>query len=327
MNEPVDIGAVIAKIRPYGALVPEHVFAPLLLKGKDTRDLLHRLSTNDVRELHPDVPVGTVLVNERGRIIDWVECVLLPEGLCVLCHAPARATVKEWIEKFIFSEDVEIAATTSSLSVHSLILPYRVSTPEGTERVDSLTQIGLDAPSWETRFGPFPMLRVLAGPTAALTDAFTILRQQGVAELTSSEYQAIRVAAKVPSNPEELNDGHNPLESGLRSNISFTKGCYIGQEVIARLDSYDKVRKELVLLEVADANVAVGATVLAEGREAGSITSIGGRIGSGRGLMVMGYLDRGIVGTGGGLAISTASGSVSVAVAQPEIDFIGGSGG
>jgi folate-binding protein YgfZ len=54
-----------------------------------------------------------------------------------------------------------------------------------------------------------------------------------------------RVLNKVPKNPNEINDNYNPHEAGLLKDVSFSKGCYIGQEVIARLDTYDKVQKDL----------------------------------------------------------------------------------
>jgi folate-binding protein YgfZ len=54
-----------------------------------------------------------------------------------------------------------------------------------------------------------------------------------------------RVINKVPKKPNEINDNFNPHEAGLIHEVSFTKGCYIGQEVIARLHTYDKVQKNI----------------------------------------------------------------------------------
>ncbi len=57
---------------------------------------------------------------------------------------------------------------------------------------------------------------------------------------------AYKIENGIPSDPNELNDLYNPHEAKLIDLVDFKKGCYIGQEVIARLDTYDKVQKHLV---------------------------------------------------------------------------------
>ena len=72
-----------------------------------------------------------------------------------------------------------------------------------------------------------------------------------------------------------MGEPYNPLEVGLIGAIDFTKGCYIGQEVIARLDSYDKVQRYLSVLRFsAGAAVIVGTPLYQEGRQAGTVTSL-----------------------------------------------------
>jgi folate-binding protein YgfZ len=58
--------------------------------------------------------------------------------------------------------------------------------------------------------------------------------------------EMVRIEQGVPVQGNELNEDANPLEAGLLDHISFNKGCYIGQEVVARLDTYDKVQRKLV---------------------------------------------------------------------------------
>lgn len=63
-------------------------------------------------------------------------------------------------------------------------------------------------------------------------------------------YNLLRIEAGIPLAPSELNEKHNPLETTLVQAVSWTKGCYIGQEVIARLDTYDKVQRHLMGIEI-----------------------------------------------------------------------------
>jgi folate-binding protein YgfZ len=71
-----------------------------------------------------------------------------------------------------------------------------------------------------------------------------------------------------------MGDDYNPLEAGLIGSIDFAKGCYIGQEVIARLDTYQKVQKRLVKLSFeAGSSVSPGTSLKQEGRVVGKVTS------------------------------------------------------
>ncbi len=65
-------------------------------------------------------------------------------------------------------------------------------------------------------------------------------------KITQSEYETLRIEYGIPKFGKEMTNETNPLECGLEKYVSFTKGCYIGQEVIARLDTYDKISKHMV---------------------------------------------------------------------------------
>jgi folate-binding protein YgfZ len=94
----------------------------------------------------------------------------------------------------------------------------------------------------------------------------------------------------VPEYGREISEAYNPLEAGLIGSIDFAKGCYIGQEVIARLDTYQKIQKHLVRLEFsADATVSEGAVLTNAGQEVGKITSVT-NIPTGLGLVGMAYI-------------------------------------
>ncbi len=92
----------------------------------------------------------------------------------------------------------------------------------------------------------------------------------------ADEIETLRVLAGVPAYGHELTELFNPLELGLRSAVSFTKGCYVGQEVIARLDSYGKVQRELVSLDLrgSTSEARVGDDLVVAGESVGALTSI-----------------------------------------------------
>ncbi len=88
-----------------------------------------------------------------------------------------------------------------------------------------------------------------------------------------SLYQDLRIRAGYPAASAEIGEEHIPLEAGLKSAISFTKGCYIGQEIIARMESRGQMARRLVKLE-SDAVLHAGDALSADGASAGSVTSV-----------------------------------------------------
>jgi folate-binding protein YgfZ len=86
--------------------------------------------------------------------------------------------------------------------------------------------------------------------------------------------EILRIEAGLPASGHELSDRFNPLEAELRHAISFTKGCYTGQEVVARLNTYDKVQRALRGLALTGGLVPPpGSRVLDAGKEVGRVTS------------------------------------------------------
>jgi folate-binding protein YgfZ len=101
-------------------------------------------------------------------------------------------------------------------------------------------------------------------------------RGAGLRSVGHEAYEAARVEGGFPAWESELSEEVNPLEAGLNASIHWNKGCYIGQEVIARLDTYHKVQRHLVGLRLAGeaAPPLPGSTVLAGGQAAGLLTSV-----------------------------------------------------
>jgi folate-binding protein YgfZ len=99
------------------------------------------------------------------------------------------------------------------------------------------------------------------------------LSAAGAVPLSQDAYEVLRVEAGRPGPARELTDEYTPLEANLDAAISDSKGCYTGQEIIARQITYDKITRRLAGLRL-DALVTVGAAVQVEGRTVGAITSV-----------------------------------------------------
>lgn len=229
------------------------------LTGADRIDLLHRLSTADLARLAPGQVATTIVTSEKGRIVDLLDVVVRTDDLLLISSFSDPGATLAWIEKYVIMDDVEgevIGEEFSLLGVYGdrafqmvdAVIGTTGMPPSGSwvrgESEASEIMVwrgeGLNGPS---------SLHLLGNPTA-LDRVVSGLAGAGAVEIDPELMEIIRIEAGRPRADSELGLQHNPLELGLVSNVSFTKGCYIGQEVIARLDSYDKVKNRLVGLRV-----------------------------------------------------------------------------
>lgn len=230
------------------------------LRGADVRDLLQRISTADMAALEQRQPVATLLTNEKGRVVD-LACVKPDQDDSYLLAGIGDddGRIARWLDRFIIMDDV-IVADVSDAYATSVV--YAESSdgcwilPETS--IGSVVPVAMGRHRWGLAI--VPRDAVISAPR--VVDAFTFARD--------------RVASGVPWIPNEMGERRNPLEARLRPLISFTKGCYIGQEVVARLDAYRKVQMALTRFEVAlkSSEVAPVALQTSEGLEAGVLTTI-----------------------------------------------------
>jgi folate-binding protein YgfZ len=116
--------------------------------------------------------------------------------------------------------------------------------------------------------------------SAALQQALTNL---GAVNMGEDAWECLRIEQGRPKPDAELTEDYNPLEVGLWQTISFSKGCYIGQETIARLNTYKGVKQHLWGVKLTG-SVAVGTVMTVDGEKVGILTSCSEIDGEIRGL-------------------------------------------
>ena len=252
--------------------------------GTDALDLLNRLSTNQVVSLQPGEGAPTVLTTDRGRILDLVAVTNLGDHVLVLTSPQAAGRVIEWIDKYTIADDVSLEDITSLTAMISVLGPKADSVlngltgvePGGFEPFQSAPVKIANSEGYVIR-RPMVNLQgfevVVAGEDA--TSVWEAIVAAGAVPIGTAAYEVVRVEEGAPEYGSELSEDYNPLETGLWGSISFTKGCYIGQEVIARLDTYQKVQKHLVSLSFEpEAWVEAGVKLASDGKEVGQVTSV-----------------------------------------------------
>ncbi|WP_322802293.1 YgfZ/GcvT domain-containing protein [Thermoflexus sp.] len=247
----------------------------LLVRGEDRLAFLQRMSTNDFRGMQPGMVLPTVFTTPTGRIVDWAHAWALEEEILLLTSPGAGPTLRSWLRRYIFFRDrVRIEDGADRWEVMGLIGPRAVErlgwspgSSYGSQRIRVEAMEVLAART------DFPPVIWIIGPPDPLRALQEHLEAQGVPAMGKATWEIWRIEQGIPAWGRELTERVNPLEAGLRFAISFQKGCYIGQEVIARLEHYEKVRRRLMGLHLEEEIPAEGARLEVEGQEVGWLTS------------------------------------------------------
>lgn len=258
-----------------------HVYGIIIAKGNDTLDLLHRISTNNCNTLQVLEGIQTVLTNEKGRIIDIVSIVTTPEYIMILTSYGAEESVLQWIRKFIIMDDVTLHIATNDFNM------IQIHGPQSLQYISSFSGNSLvHLPLHHCSISTIESCKVYIIRVPALSElCYTLLysssdksistffeTQHDIPLLEDNQYWIMRLEAGMGIYTKEYSLMYNPLEAGLLHLINFKKGCYIGQEVIARLDSYNKVQKRLIGIK-SEYPIIENSIIKHDDKEIGIITS------------------------------------------------------
>ena len=218
----------------------------LKLTGEDARDLLNRLSTNLV---DPDAGAGevsvTVLTSDRGRIVDLVYVVHCGDHQLMLTSPGQQQNVIDFLDKYTIMEDLEVEDVTRETVMLTLT---GQEAGEILDRVDGIDALRVALPADPDDESRHPLHQLLCRDADSAEQMRAALESAGAVSISAATAETLRIASGQPAYGSEMSDTYNPLEAGLIGAIDFHKGCYIGQEVIARLDTYHKVQKYMVTL-------------------------------------------------------------------------------
>jgi len=280
----------------------------LVMTGADRKDLLHRLSTNDIRSLKRGQGTAALLLERSGRLLDRLIVADRGEDLLLLGNVGRAGVLREWIEKFTILEDSHVQ-DVGALTGERWIAGPGARDLIGRAFGEAALALGVydNAVLGEgERATTIVRVEDHGGPAYAVIFAKEIAEEilgsiAPAASGTSEMLLKLRVEAGVPSWGSELDERTIPLEARLVDAISFTKGCYVGQEVIARVHHHKRVKRLLCRLEIeGEEEPAPGSEVLYEERKVGRITASSAR--SDR-CIALGYVESGLDAPGTILAV------------------------
>jgi folate-binding protein YgfZ len=275
------------------ALVDTNFRAVFALTGPDRVRYLNAVTSGNIRDLTPGQSALGLLLNAQGHMLAELMTLVLEDRLLVLSHAYLRQRTFEILERFIIMDDATLAddtAQTGTLAIEGPKAPdllrklmhvEYMQLPDGAHVTAVLDSAGAAIPCRVLRHSLFGIRGAeLLLPRESLSAAWQALtaaaRVQGGAPIGYRALNMLRLEAGIPWFGTDFDEHQIPQEAGVEStHISFTKGCYTGQEIVERVRSRGHVNRRLTGLLFNSAQVPKpGATVLAkDGTEAGHITS------------------------------------------------------
>lgn len=252
----------------------EQNYGRIQMRGADSLALLQRLTTNDMLKLQPGQGCQTVLTTPIGRMMDVLHVVNAGDVIWVLTSRDQGPAVYSHLKKNIFFNDkVTLAPAGRS---HLQIAVYGSDATQWLESQYGLSLASL--PIWHAVIHDTTMMmrvadvggagwRVILPSDAGLDGALRTLPV-----LSDAELSLWQIEAGVPAFGSELTLDYIPLEAGLWSAISFAKGCYVGQEIIARMESRGRLAKNLTRVRLSQTHETPAAITTSAGREAGVLT-------------------------------------------------------
>jgi folate-binding protein YgfZ len=249
--------------------------------GPDALDLLHRLTTKGLLSVGEGQSQRTVLTSDRGRVVDVFLVANIAENqLLLVSDSPNSERVVSEIDYYTIVEDAELTDISESQTRISLI------GPNARRTVESALNIGLE-PDTTARidFGDDPVYVISdtsRGPgiewidviydTAVFSRFVGAFENSGGITVDAHNFELFRISNAIPGSDREYGEHANPIEAGLLHLIDWDKGCYVGQEVIARLDAYDKVQRNVKVLK-SQTPLEEGTKLTSDSKPAGVVTS------------------------------------------------------
>ncbi|MGA9593988.1 MAG: glycine cleavage T C-terminal barrel domain-containing protein [Candidatus Acidiferrales bacterium] len=258
------------------------------LTGADRVRYLNAMVSNDLKTLAEGRGTLALLLSVQGRILAELEAYVLQEKILVRTHASARQTVDETLKKYIIMDDVEFNDVTDAKASLAIEGP-RAEVVFAKTPGRALAELS-EAATAEVRVGGVACLAIRRSQIGGVGVEFMSRREDiemlwnllrlavqaaGGTVIGMAALESLRLEAGIPRYPVDFNETVIPHEAGvIETHVSFSKGCYTGQEIVERVRSRGQVNRQRVRLMFSTQQVPPFAERLdVAGKEAGIVTS------------------------------------------------------
>ena len=245
--------------------------------GEDRVRLMHAMCTNHVQQLIPGAGCYAFLLSAQGRILADMNVFAMPDYLLLDTEPETRQRVLEHLDKFIIADDV---------TLHDFSDAYSTIVIEGPESEQVLNALGgmpahareslvewgqNQIAHWSYTGGTGYSVYVPTEDKSALIER---LQDAGVSQSSLADADIVRLENGRPRFGVDFSEAQIPQETRQMHAIHFSKGCYIGQEIVERVRARGHVNRLLTHVRIEGNSVpAKGTAVQADGKDIGEITS------------------------------------------------------
>ncbi len=275
--------------------------AKISLTGEDRVRWLNGMVTNNVRDLERGRGVYAFLLNPQGHILGDLYAYNRGESLLVDTDQSQVEKILAVFDKYIIMDDVEVANVGDQLTAVGIAGPKSRETlqaagfevpdlkplqfVETTWRDVGVTLIRGDNPQVES----FELF-LAPGNNDRVSEA---LSKVGARPVGTAALDLLRIAAGIPRYGVDIRERDLPQETEQERALNFSKGCYVGQEIVERIRSRGQVRRKFTGFAIEGKLPAVGSKIQVEGKDVGEITSASSLpVPGGERLLALGYIRR-----------------------------------
>lgn len=230
----------------------------LRLTGEDRIRLLHALATNVIEDLAPGQQTETFFLTPQGRIVARCRVYVEADSLLLESEPASRQPLLDFLDRYIIMDDVTVADETDSTVAIAVEGPTANSVELG---------IGKAYPS------PLTGGLWIEADKALENDLHAELAAAGIAKAEAADWETMRVERRIPVHGKDYGEANIPHETQLLDIVSFSKGCYVGQEIVERVKSQGQVNRLLTPVEVEANEIPDSAEIQMGDRVVGKLTS------------------------------------------------------
>jgi len=269
--------------------------AHIALTGSDRVRWLNGMVTNNVRDLTVDHGVYGFVLNPQGKIQADLYAFNRGESLIVETERAQLETVLQIFERYIIMDDVEVQNLSGKLHVISATGPKSEEVLAAAGLHHELTALQFADMDWNgvkltLVRGDNPCVPSYEVWTSEQSDeqAWKALLQAGAEEVHEDALEVFRIACGVPKFGVDIRQRDLPQETGQDRALNFSKGCYIGQEIVERIRSRGAVHRVFTGFEIDGPEPSPGLRIQDEGKDVAEITSVA-TVPAGDRILALGY--------------------------------------
>jgi len=281
--------------------------AKIAITGGDRVRWLNGMVTNNIRDLAPSHGVYAFLLNPQGHILSDLYAYNRGDSVMIDADQPQAEKLLATFDHCIIMDDVEVANVSDKLTALGIA---------GARVREVLRAAGLEIPELQPlQFVDVPWQNVavtavrgdnvtvesyelwlLPDQAARLRDA---LANAGATPVGTAACELLRIAAGIPRYGQDIRERDLPQETGQERALNFSKGCYIGQEIVERIRSRGNVHRKFTGFEIQGELPALGTKIQLDGRDIGEITSVASLpFADGERAVALGYVRREVAAPG-----------------------------